>query len=366
MGTASPAFWSTPTEETSSSAGSGQDGDLLLFPSSADSFETADSTIHLNADGRSIGVGTPPRPGLVRVRGNAQQIDLVGERGDIIISGHLDLRTDDGELRARLGHDGTLVAGGAGRAGMVNLRNDSGATVIRLDLSGSEARGRLGGNGVTGRIELLDGDDDSTIVLNGATGNVGIGNVGGGNGGALFVKDENGDDAIVLNGEVGNVAVGSAAGGRSGAVFVKDDSGEDSIVLNGETANVALGRSGNGGDLLLKDDSGQDTIVIRGTTANLGLGRLGREGNVFVKNDEGENTIHLSGQTGDILLGNADCAEDFDVEDERLEPGDVLVHGRSRMGCSSSIPSATARSCVATFGVPTITPLMSSLSTSSS
>ena len=43
--------------------GSGQDGDLLPFPSSADSFETADSTIHVNADGRSIGVGTPQRPG---------------------------------------------------------------------------------------------------------------------------------------------------------------------------------------------------------------------------------------------------------------------------------------------------------------
>jgi hypothetical protein len=283
--------------------GSGQDGDLLLFPSDADSFETADSTIHVNAGGRSIGVGTPQLPGLVRIRGNAQQIDLVGERGDIIISGHLDLRTDEGELRCRLSHDGTLVAGGAGRAGMVNLRNDSGATIIRLDLGGSEARGRFGGNGSSGRIELVDGDDSATIVLNGTTGNVGLGNVGGGNAGALFVKDGNGNDAIVLNGDAGNVAIGSAAGRRPGAVFVKDALGEDTIVLNGAAGNA-------------------------------GLGRLGVPGNLFVKDGAGNNSIHLSGETGNInLTGDirfssnlSDCAEEFDLaEAADAEPGAVMV-----------------------------------------
>jgi hypothetical protein len=39
-------------------------------------------------------------------------------------------------------------------------------------------------------------------------------------------------------------------------------------------------------------------------------------------------TIHLSGDDGDIILRNADCAEDFDVDDDtRAEHGTVLVIG---------------------------------------
>jgi hypothetical protein len=156
---------------------------------------------------------------------------------------------------------------------------------------------------VSGRIELLDGGDAPTIVLNGATGTVGIGHVGGGNAGALFVKDENGDDAIVLNGGAGNVGVGSAAGGRSGAVFVKDANGDDTIVLNGAAGNVGLGRSGI-------------------------------PGNLFVKDGAGNNSIHLSGETGNInLVGDirfssnlADCAEEFDLAAAaECEPGAVMV-----------------------------------------
>jgi hypothetical protein len=283
--------------------GSGQDGDLLLFPRSADSFETNQSTIHLNADGRSIGVGTTERPGLVRVRGSQQQIDLVGERGDIIISGGLELRTADGALRARLSDEGALIAGGSGQTGMVQIRSDAGETLIRLDVAGSDARGRWGGNGVNGRLELLDGDDNVTIVLNGATGNVGIGDVRGGNAGALFVKGAGGGDAIVLNGDSGSVGIGAPGGGTQGAVFVKNQSGDDTIVLNGASGNAALGRADTPGNLFVKDDVGNNSIHLSGATGNINL-------------------------TGDIRFSStvADCAEEFDLTDaEECEPGAVMV-----------------------------------------
>src|SRR5690606_24824415 len=233
--------------------GSGQDGDLLLFPSTATTFESAESSLHLNGSGASVGVGRAGLPGVVRVRGNGQGIDLIGEGGDILLSGQLELRTPEGELRARLGSEGTLLAGGAGRAGAVRVRNASGNTVLHLELAGSDARARYGGNGADGRLELLDGDGNVTVVINGATGNIGIGDTSGGNAGALFVKGGSGGDAIVLNGETGNVGVGAPGGGVAGAILVKDGDGDDSIVLNGATGNIGLGRSGVAGNLFVKD-----------------------------------------------------------------------------------------------------------------
>ncbi|MQA90474.1 MAG: hypothetical protein GEU90_09590 [Gemmatimonas sp.] len=299
-----------PTSGNLLVGGSGQDGDLLLFPASAESFESHQSTIHLNAQGRSIGVGTSERPGLVRVRGNQQQIDLAGERGDIVASGHVDLRMPDGDLRVRLDNDGSIIAGGAGRDGVLRLRNGSNATVIRFDLAGSDARGRLGGDGSDGRLEVLDGDGTTTIVLNGATGNAGFGAVTGGNAGAVFVKGDGGGNTIVLNGDSGDIAIGAVDGGVAGGVFVK---GED----------------------------GDDTIVMNGATGNIGLGRFGTAGNVFVKNEVGNNSIHLSGATGNInLTGDirfsssvADFAEEFDLDEPgECEPGEVMVlHADGRL-----------------------------------
>jgi hypothetical protein len=297
------------------------DGDLLLFPRGVQPQDADTSTVHLSGGESRIRAGTDARPGVVRVHGAGQRIELLGENGTILTSGNIEVRSPDGEVRARLTSGGGVVAGGGGEAGVIRVRSGRGDT--RILLNGTAAHATFGGDGANGQVIIKDENGTTTIVLNGATANVGLGVEG--NAGALFVKDDSGKDSIVLNGATANVGVG--AEGNAGAIFVKDNSGEDSIVLNGETGNMALGRSGNGGDLFLKDDSGQDAIVMRGTTGNLGIGRFGRDGNIFVKNDKGEDTIHLSGNTGDILLRNADCAEDFDVEDECVEPGDVMVIG---------------------------------------
>jgi hypothetical protein len=270
--------------------GSGQDGDLLLYPRTADSFEFGEAVIHLNADSQIIQVGTTQRPGLVRVRGSEQQLDLVGERGDILISGQLDLRTTDGDLRVRVANNASILVGGGGEAGTVRVRDGNSVTIIRLDLSGSDARGRWGGNGTSGRLELLDANSITTLVLNGNTGNIGVGAVDGGNPGALFVKGNSGGDAIVLN---------------------------------GQTAH-----------LFVRNPAGDDTIVLNGVAGNMGLGTIGTAGNLFVKNDVGDNSIHLSGKTGNINLKGdirfssnvADCAEEFDLVDTEVpEPGSVMV-----------------------------------------
>lgn len=47
---------------------------------------------------------------------------------------------------------------------------------------------------------------------------------------------------------------------------------------------------------------------------------------VVLRNNDGQTMIHFDRQAGDISLSNADCAEDFDIEDEEnVEPGSVMV-----------------------------------------
>jgi hypothetical protein len=265
----------------------GKDGDLLLYPQSADGHEVSKASLHADAGQASLRIGTDQLPGKFLAQGSGHRIELDADTGRVRATRLVELRTTGGDTRLRLESVGAVAAGGDGKGGQVRIRNSKNETTILLN-GGAET---LGGNGVQGELLICDANGNVTIHLNGGTGNMALGRAG-----------------------------------NAGGLFVKDASGGDVAVINGDSGNMALGRAGNGGDLFLKDDSGENTIVARGTTANLGLGRVGREGNLFVHNDAGESTIHLSGQTGDILLRNADCAEEFEVSDDAgLEPGTVMV-----------------------------------------
>ena len=269
----------------------GKDGDLLLYPQNAVSHGFSSATIHLNSDGASVTAGNNSKPGVLRINGANHRVEATGDNGTLTLSGRLDIRTAGGALIASINDNGDVIAGGAGQDGLVRVRDGNNKTTILLN--GANGDARIGGDGENGLLELRDANDALTITLNGTT---------------------------------GNLALGDNQGGNAGALFVKDAQGNDSAVINGNSGNMGLGSNGNGGALFIKDNAGQDTLVLNGETGNIGLGRNGREGNLFVKNDQGQNTIHLSGQTGDILLANADCAEDFNVlEKADLEPGTVMV-----------------------------------------
>lgn len=76
------------------------------------------------------------------------------------------------------------------------------------------------------------------------------------------------------------------------------------IAMIGGTGNIRAGSNGEGGDLYLYPSSASDIF------------------------NNGQASIHLNGETGDIILQNADCAEDFEVENiDRAEPGTVMVIG---------------------------------------
>jgi hypothetical protein len=65
-------------------------------------------------------------------------------------------------------------------------------------------------------------------------------------------------------------------------------------------------------------------LMRTGTEALVRAGGSGQDGNIVVRNAANKETVRLDGKAGDIILANADCAEEFDVDDA-AEPGTVLV-----------------------------------------
>jgi hypothetical protein len=235
---------------------------------------------------------------------------------------------------------GNIIAGGEQTDGDLILRANNGANRIHLDANGANVW--VGGNNEEGNVLVFaSGGDNSTsaqatIHLNGGNGNI----TAGGNqaDGDLVLRANNGANRIHLdagganmwvggNGEEGNALVFAAGGDNS-------TSAQATIHLNGGNGNITAGGNQTDGDLVLRANDGSNRIHLDATGANMWIGGNGEEGNVFVFASNGDNstssqaTIHMNGATGDIILQNADCAEDFAIDDaECAEPGTVMVIG---------------------------------------
>ena len=151
-----------------------------------------------------------------------------------------------------------------------------------------------GGGGQDGDISLLAPDGSDRIRLDAGGGNFWLG--GNGADGDLLLFTSSGDNATTADASI------YLDGGNS-RIFMRSSDGQDRIRLEAAGANIWVGGNGTDGDLLLFAASGDNSTA-------------------------GEATIHLNGQAGDIILRNADCAEDFPIENARsVEPGTVLVIG---------------------------------------
>ncbi|MBV1931194.1 MAG: hypothetical protein KUG71_05705 [Porticoccaceae bacterium] len=167
---------------------------------------------------------------------------------------------------------GNIFAGGDGADGDLVLKGNTGQNRIRLDASGGNAW--LGGNGADGDLLLFRNDGDNTSS-NAAS--------------------------IHLDGHQANIFAGG--GGADGDVVLKSNTGQNRIRLDAGGGNAWLGGNGADGDLVIFAASGDNTTL-------------------------GDATIHLNGDAGDIILRNADCAEDFEVEEgQDSEPGTVMIIG---------------------------------------
>lgn len=188
------------------------------------------------------------------------------------------------------------------------------------------------------------------ISIDDSTGNISAG--GDGSDGDLVLLGDEGESRIRLDAGLANAWLGG--NGRSGDLVVFAAAGDNldadqaTIRLEGRFGNIFAGGNGATGDLVLRNDDGSDRIRLEGNTGNAWLGGNGVNGDLMVFDADGDNetvagaTIRLNGATGDIILQNADCAEDFEVEDPAgLEPGTVVEigeHARLRISCTAYNP----------------------------
>ena len=316
----------------------------------------------------------------LRIRLDADKADIqVGGNGS---GGDIEIRNDHGNTRIRLeaggteapvlgvnpgltaaletillsGEEGTIKVGGPGQHGHIRLR-DSGSKE-RIHLDAEKADIKVGGNGRGGDIRVKDDADTTKILLNaggadldlqagqptialsGASGTI---SAGGDNAdGSLVLKQQDGKTRIRLDAVGGNESQPQAAlrldgstasihaGGEDlvgGNIFVRSKFGLGPIHLNGNNAEII------GGRVALKNE-GQTRIRLDAQGSNVFIGGNGFGGNIWLFKSSGDNVngsqaaIHIGGEDGVISFRNADCAEDFQVEDaENIEPGTILSIG---------------------------------------
>lgn len=171
------------------------------------------------------------------------------------------------------------------------------------------------------------------ISIDDSTGNIFAG--GGGSDGDLVLQSTAGDDRIHLDAGAGNGWFGG--NGADGDLVLFPAGGdnntlsESTIHLDGGAGNLWLGGNGVNGDVVMRGTDGSDRVRIDAGTGNIWLGGNGQDGDLMIFSSTGDNattaqaTIHLNGNAGDIVLRNADCAEDFEVDDPAgIEPGTVM------------------------------------------
>lgn len=122
--------------------------------------------------------------------------------------------------------------------------------------------------------------------------------------------------------------------GKGGTLILRSyDGGKERFWLDADSGYCAIGGNGKHGQITLytmtvedtQHASGQATIHLQGGDASIRAGGKGQNGQIKVANANGKQTILINGGSGDIWFQNADCAEEFDVDDAGIEPGSVLV-----------------------------------------
>jgi len=174
--------------------------------------------------------------------------------------------------------------------------------------------------------------------------------------GQMFISD-GGKIRVWIEGDRSNLWLGG--GGQGGDVVLFPASAPGA--MNTKVAQSSILLAGNEGVIVLRSvGNGEVVARIDGQRGNVWLGGNGIDGDIVLhpstvgnNADEEMSSIHLSaeesritlrsggkpsividGKAGDIVLPNADCAEDFEVNDPAVEPGSVLVvgdDGRLRM-----------------------------------
>ncbi|MFV2073884.1 MAG: hypothetical protein ACC742_14700 [Thermoanaerobaculales bacterium] len=129
---------------------------------------------------------------------------------------------------------------------MLRIESGGSVEVVRLDSGGDLV---LGGPGWFGDITSYRGSDGTVFVFNAATADLTLGGASAGTPqtGDLFLKDNDGTtNTIVLNGLTAQIILGNSASTEDGDILVRDTDGTSSITMDGASGNVSNQFAGNG------------------------------------------------------------------------------------------------------------------------
>jgi hypothetical protein len=138
-------------------------------------------------------------------------------------------------------------------------------------------------------------------------------------------------------------------GTGNGVLLTQTKTRAYTIGINGDQSSISMARSdrlymiilnGEVGDLWARNNISSNRLAANivdldgpenhikfahSKTRYYTIGINGDRSAMDFANRDGFYTISLDGQNGDIRLSNADCAEDFDLADEAVEPGMVMT-----------------------------------------
>jgi len=116
---------------------------------------------------------------------------------------------------------------------------------------------------------------------------------------------------------------------RTGSIHVHECNNIGGVI----NTNLLVINGGGGGNISIKRNipgypPSKEVLKFEASEAKLYVGDSRIPGNILLKNFYGKDTIHIEGKTGNINLLGADCAEVFEIsEDKQIDSGTVLVIG---------------------------------------
>lgn len=264
--------------------------------------------------------------------GTDGQLKILGADGQPLA--HVHAPTENPRRR-----DAELAVGGGSRNGVVRVKragegrqttiSDSGMSLyghlsmhskdknpVNINPFGDEVRVLLGDSGVSGHVQLSNGNNGPgpIIEIDGKGNAIRFGNPG-----------RPDTSMIDIVGQQASVRVGGE--NVDGAVVVQGGDGKPRAILRGSDASLVIGGNGSNGTVSVTGADGQPLLELlaRAGESVMGLGQANRPGRISLYNGARQEALRLDAATGDIVMANADCAEEFDVAEGEVEPGTVMV-----------------------------------------
>jgi hypothetical protein len=115
--------------------------------------------------------------------------------------------------------------------------------------------------------------------------------------------------------------------GTNGRISLFNAAAEQRVDINAADGTFRIGGSGVNGTVSVVGADGQPLLELlgRATECVMGLGQGKRPGRISIFSGNQRESLRLDGSTGDIVFANADAAEYFDLAEEDVEPGSVMV-----------------------------------------